>query len=145
MHVLLKREGYEVNHKRIERLYREEGLSLRRRKRKRISHIRLELPRAIRPNQYWAMDFVTDTLFYGRRIRALAVIDLYKRESLAIEIDHSLSGKRVVRILDRLIEQKGVPEAITTDNGSEFTSLVVDSWAHKNNVKLDFIRPGKPI
>jgi len=129
LHVLLEREGHEVNHKRTERLYREEGLSLRRRK--RISHIRLELPRAIRPNQYWAMDFVTDTLFYGRRIRTLAVIDLYTLESLAIEVDHSLPGQRVVRILDRLIEQKGIPEAITKDNGPEFTSLVMDAWAHK--------------
>jgi len=91
------------------------------------------------------MDFVTDTLFYGRRIRALAVIDLYTRESLAIEVDHSLSGLRVVRILSRLIEQKGIPEAITTDNGPEFTSLVMDSWANENKVKLAFIRPGKPI
>ncbi len=145
LHVLLRREGYEVNHKRTERLYREEGLCLRKRKRKRISHIRLELPRATRPNQYWAMDFVTDTLFYGRRIRALAVIDLYTRESLAIEVDHSLSGQRVVRILERLIEQKGVPEAITSDNGPEFTSIVMDKWAHENGIKLDFIRPGKPI
>ena len=91
------------------------------------------------------MDFVTDTLFNGRRIRALAVIDLYTRESLAIEADHSLPGRRVVRILDRLIEQKGVPEAITSDNGPEFTSIVMDKWAHENGVKLDFIRPGKPI
>jgi putative transposase len=91
------------------------------------------------------MDFVTDTLFYGRRIRALAVIDLYTRESLAIEVDHSLSGQRVVRILDRFIEQKGVPEAITSDNGPEFTSIVMAKWAHENGIKLDFIRPGKPI
>ena len=91
------------------------------------------------------MDFVSDTLFNGRRIRALAIIDLYTRESLAIEVDHSLPGQRVVRILDRLIEQKGIPEAITTDNGPEFTSIVMDTWANKNNVKLDFIRPGKPI
>lgn len=145
LHVLLKREGHEVNHKRIERLYREEGLSLKRRKRKRISHIRLELPKVTKPNQYWAMDFVSDTLFYGRRIRALAVIDLYTRESLAIEVDHSLPGQRVVRILDRLIEQKGTPEAITSDNGPEFTSIVMDKWAHENGIKLDFIRPGKPI
>ena len=145
LHVLLKREGHEINHKCTERLYQEEGLSLRKRKRKRISHIRLELPKATRPNQYWAMDFVSDTLFNGRRIRALAIIDLYTRESLAIEVDHNLPGQRVVRRLDRLIEQKGIPEAITTDNGPEFTSIVMDTWANKNNVKLDFIRPGKPI
>lgn len=145
MHVLLRREGHEINHKRTERLYRAEGLSLRKRKRKRISHIRLELPRATRPNHYWAMDFVTDTIFNGRRIRALAIIDLYTRESLAIEVDHSLPGRRVVRILSRLIEQKGAPEAITSDNCPEFTSIVMDKWAHENGVKLDFIRPGKPI
>ena len=94
LHVLLKREGHQVNHKRIERLYREEGLSLKRRKRKRISHIRFELPKVIRPNQYWTMDFVSNTLFYGRRIRVLAVIDLNTRKSLTIEVDHSLPGQR---------------------------------------------------
>lgn len=145
LYVLLRREGYEVNHKRVERLYREEGLILKKRKRKRISHMRLVLPSATRPNDQWAMDFVTDTLFDGRRVRALAIIDQFTREALAIEVDHSLPGRRAVKVLDRLIERRGCPKAITSDNGPEFTSLVMDNWASQNGIKLDFIRPGKPI
>lgn len=142
---MLRREGYQVNHKRVERLYREEGLILKKRKRKRTSHMRLVLPTAVMPNEHWAMDFVTDTLFDGRRIRALAVIDQCTREALAIEVDHSIPSQRVIRVLDRLIELRGCPKAITSDNGPEFTSLVMDAWAQKNGIKLDFIRPGKPI
>ena len=145
LYVLLRREGYEVNHKRIERLYREEGLGLKRRKRKRISHMRLVLPEATKPGQQWSMDFISDALFNGRRIRALAVIEQYTREILAIEVDHSLPGRRVVRVLERIIEMRGRPEAITTDNGPEFTSIVMDTWANENRIKLDFIRPGKPM
>ena len=145
LYLLLRREGYEINHKRVERIYRQEGLSLRKRKKKRPSHCRLLLPAPIRVNQYWSMDFVSDSLYDGRRFRALTIIDQYSRESLAIEVSNSITGQHVSRVLDWLCELRGVPEAITVDNGPEFTSTALDKWAYGKSVKLDFIRPGKPI
>lgn len=134
-----------VNHKRVERLYRQENLSLRRRKKKRPSHFRLVLPTPTRANQQWSMDFVSDCLYNGRRFRALTVIDKYTRESLAIEVSQSITGNYVSQILSWLCELRSKPEAITVDHGPEFTSSALDKWAYENNVKLDFIRPGKPI
>jgi putative transposase len=147
LHLLLRREGLVINHKRTERLYREEGLSLRRRgrRRKRGAGARVNLPVPQRPNQRWSMDFATDTIVTGRRFRALAVIDDYSRECPAIEVDTSLGGVRVVDVLDRLADTRGLPEVITMDNGPEFAGRALDEWAYRRGVKLNFIRPGKPI
>jgi len=146
IHVLLKREGLVINHKRTERIYTEEGLSLRVRKRKkRVAMARIELPSPDRPDQRWSMDFVQDQLADGRRFRVLTIVDAFTRECPALEVDTSIGGKRVARVLDRLAFLRGLPEAITIDNGPEFTSNALDEWAYRNNVKLDFIRPGKPI
>lgn len=146
LHVLLQREGYLVNHKRVERLYREEGLSLRSKKRKkRISHLRTVLDRPAQANQHWSMDFVSDSLRNGRRFRVLTIVDDLTRECPALEVDHSLPGLRVTRVLDRLAATRGLPNVITVDNGPEFISRALDSWAHENSVKLRFIQPGKPV
>lgn len=144
--VLLQREGHLVNHKRVERLYREEGLSLRSKKRKkRISHLRVVLDRPEQANQHWSMDFVSDSLWSGRRFRVLTIVDDLTRECPALEVDHSLPGLRVTRVLDRLAATRGLPKVITVDNGPEFISRAMDAWAHENNVKLRFIQPGKPV
>lgn len=146
LHVLLRREGWRVNHKLVYRHYREEGLEVRTKKRrKRVSTLRIVLPAATRPNERWSMDFMSDSLHDGRRFRVLTLVDHFTRESPAIEVGSSLTGKRVVEVLERLAISHGLPQVITTDNGTEFTSRVVDEWAHRNGVKLDFIRPGKPV
>lgn len=146
MHEVLKREGLVRNHKRTERIYREQGFSLKIRKRKRrISQIRLQLPQATRPNHRWSMDFMQVALSGGRRFRLLCVIDQFTKECLLIVADFSISGTRVARELDWLLLTRGKPEAITVDNGPEFAGKVLDRWAYTNQVKLDFIRPGKPV
>lgn len=143
---MLKREGLVTNHKRTERLYREEGLSLKVRKhKKRVAMTRIELPQPTRPNQRWSMDFVQDQLADGRRFRILTLVDSFTRECPALEVDTSIGGKRVARVLDRLAFLRGLPKVITIDNGPEFSSRALDAWAYGNNVKLDFIRPGKPV
>lgn len=143
--VMLKRQGWKVNHKKVERLYAEEKLALRRRKRrKKFVGPRVPMPVPARPNQHLSMDFVQDRLTNGRKIRTLTLVDNFSRECPALEVDTSLGGRRVVRVLDRHIERHGVPEAITIDNGTEFDSKVMDEWAFRNKVKLDFISPGKP-
>jgi len=145
LHTLLRREGYLINHKRTERLYREEGLSLRRKKRrKRGSHLRVVLAGPERVNQHWSMDFVADSLFNGRRLRVLTVVDNFSKECPVLEADHSLTGKRVTRVLERVALTRGLPEVITVDNGPEFISKALDAWAYSNSVKLNFIQPGKP-
>ena len=146
LHIMLKREGLVVNHKRTERIYNEEGLALRRkRKRKGAAGARVITPSPVRPNQKWSMDFVTDTTVNGRRFRALAIVDDYSRECPAIEVDTSLGGARVVGVLDRLAETRGLPESITVDNGPEFAGKAMDEWAYRRGIKLNFIRPGKPV
>jgi len=146
LHILLKKEGIVINHKRTERIYREEDLALRRkRRRKGAAGARMTLPLPQRTNERWSMDFVTDSIVTGRRFRALTIIDDYSRECPAIEVDTSLGGRRVVGTLERLPETRGVPEAITIDNGPEFAGRVLDEWAYRKGVKLNFIRPGKPI
>ena len=135
-----------INHKRTERLYHEEGLALRRkRRRKGTAGLRVMMPSPQRPNQRWSMDFVTDSIVTGRRFRALAIVDDYSRECPAIEVDTSLGGVRVVSVLERLAEARGLPNVITTDNGPEFTGRALDEWAYRKGVQLNFIRPGKPI
>jgi putative transposase len=146
LHLLLKREGLVVNHKRIERLYRDEGLVLRKkRKRKGAAGARMILPSPQRTNERWSMDFITDNIVTGRRFRALTIVDDYTRECPAIKVDTSLGGKRVVAVLERLAETRGLPEVITIDNGPEFAGHSLDEWAYRKGIKLNFIRPGKPI
>lgn len=145
LHVLLLREGFLINHKRTERLYREEGLSLRlKRRRKRSSHLRVVLATPERINQHWSMDFVSDSLHNGRRFRILTVVDDLSKECPVLEADHSLTGQRVTRVLERVSLTRGLPDVITVDNGPEFISKAVDAWAYANGVKLHFIQPGKP-
>lgn len=146
LYVLLRREGWQVNHKRIYRLYGEEGLSVRTKyRRKRASHCRVTPVMPFAPNQRWSMDFVADTLDDGRRFRALTVVDLFTRECLVIEADFSLPGRRVTSVLDRISMVRSLPKIITVDNGSEFISKEMDSWAYRRGVQLDFIRPGRPV
>ncbi len=143
--MLLRREGHQVNLKRVLRLYREENLKLRARKRKRVaSTLRVKPEGPVAINQMWSMDFMHDTLNGGRRFRTLNIVDCFSRESLAFEVDTSLSGHRVVRVLQRLLEMRGKPQVIQVDNGPEFTGRALDEWAHKNQIKLHFIEPGKP-
>lgn len=146
IYVLLKREGWQVNWKRVYRLYREAGLAVRRRKRKRIGPFeRRPLPRPTAPNQSWSMDFVADGLADGRRLRCLTIVDDCTRECPVIEVDSSLTGQRVVAVLQRLAEQRGLPASITVDHGPEFEGQALDAWAYAAGVRLAFIRPGKPV
>jgi putative transposase len=144
--VLLQREGRKANHKRVYRLYRDLGLALRRKKRYQL---RAAVPPAKgqpgRPNQHWAMDFVSDSLATGQSFRALALVDKYTRECLAIEVDTSLPGLRVIRVLERLAQQRGLPEEITCDNGPEFVSRAVQAWCAQKGLLLRYIAPGKPM
>jgi putative transposase len=146
IHVLLRREGWQANHKRVWRLYSQAGLSVRKRKRRRIAAVeRVVRPQPTGPNQSWSMDFVTDGLAYGRRFRCLNVVDDYTRECLAIEVDTSLPGLRVANFLERIAEMRGLPRSITVDNGPEFAGKALDAWAYQAGVTLSFIRPGKPV
>jgi len=146
LYVMLRREGWLVNHKRVYRLYGEEGLSVRTKKRrKRASHCRVAPEPPSAPNQRWGMDFIADALDDGRRFRALTIVDVFTRECLAIEADLSLPARRVTAVLNRLAVTRGLAKIITVDNGSEFFSREMDSWAYCHGVQLDFIRPGKPV
>jgi putative transposase len=143
--VLLRREYGAVNHKRVYRWYRQEGLQVRRQRRKRVTVTNRVVPPAPdRAGEQWAMDFMRDTLANGRSFRTLNVVDACTRECLAIEVDTSLPGLRVARVLDRLIAGHGIPQTIRVDNGPEFAGKVLDAWAYAKGVHLDFIEPGKP-
>lgn len=146
VHVMLKREGWQDNVKRVYRLYQEQGLSLRMKRPKRNKSARLRQPKHVvtAMNQIWSMDFVADALFDGRTLRALTVVDNYTRESLAIDVGQSLKGDDVVATLNRIAATRGLPATIKVDNGSEFISKVMDRWAYERGVELDFSRPGKP-
>jgi putative transposase len=146
VHVMLRREGFKDNHKRVYRLYREAGLSLRHKRPRRNKSARLRQPKQIvtAVNEIWSMDFVSDATFDGRRLRALTVVDCYTRECLAIEVGQSLKGSDVVTALNRIVALRGKPLTIKTDNGSEFISKVMDRWAYERAVEMDFSRPGKP-
>jgi putative transposase len=144
--VLLKREGWEVNAKRIYRIYTEEGLIVRTQKRKvRAQRQRVPLGEATRPNHKWSMDFALQRLPDGRWIRVLTVVDQFTRECLTLFADTTLSGQKVAAALDKIVELRGTAQSITVDNGTEFSSKAMDLWAYKNGVHLDFIRPGKPV
>ena len=143
--ILLIREGWRVGKKLVYRLYQEEGLALRPRpKTRRVAVQRRQRIRADHPNQIWSLDFVSDQYSTGGRFRALTVVDIFTRECLAIEVDQSLKGEDVVRVLHQVLRQQGAPQAIFCDNGSEFTSQALDLWAYHNHVTIDFSRPGKP-
>ena len=144
--VLLRREGWTVNHKRVYRLYGQEGLQVRRRKRKRIGAVeRQALAIPTRPNERWSMDFISDALSAGRKFRSLNIVDDFNRECLAAQVDTSLPGARVVRVLEQLGERRGLPQVLVTDNGPEFAGQALDVWAYEQGVKLHFIEPGKPV
>ena len=144
--VMLRRQGWKVNAKRVYRLYREEQLQVRTAKRtKREPHLRVPLASAGRPNQRWSMDFVSDRFADGRGFRILTVVDQYTRECLCAFADRLQTGEKVVAQMKRLVAARGVPESITTDNGSEFAGKAMEKWAYQTGVKLDFIRPGKPV
>lgn len=139
-------EGFGDNHKRMERVYRAEGLAVRRRHRKHhVTQPRVPRPVPTRPNERWSMDFVRDTLADGRAFRAFVVVDDCTREPIAIEVGTSLTAEAVVRVLERIIAERAQPSAIVCDNGTEFTSRVMLSWAHRRGIVLAFIRPGKPV
>ncbi len=143
---LLRREGRRVNHKKVERLYRQQGLALQRRRRKRLA--RGARPSATAPeraNQLWSLDFVSDTTAQGRGLRLLTVVDAYTRECLVIETDTSLTARRVTAALERVLDERPQPQKIRTDNGPEFRSRWFQSWCHQRGIRLDYIEPGKPM
>jgi putative transposase len=146
LHILIEREGLVVNHKRVHRLYRTAGLQVWRRRRKRLTRAdRVPLPVPSQRLERWSMDFTLDTLADGRNFRTLNIVDDFTRECVAIEVDRSLPGLRVTRILDRLYAAVGLPQTIVVDNGPEFAGRTLDAWAYARGVTLRFIRPGKPI
>jgi len=147
VYILLRREGFKDNHKRVYRIYKEEGLNLRtkRPRRSKASANRMERPDISTINQVWSMDFVADQTFEGRKLRALTIVDNYSRKCIAIHTQQSIKGDDVVSVLDRIKEVDGYkPERIQVDNGSEFISKALDKWAYENAVTLDFSRPGTP-
>jgi len=145
LHVLLRREGVELNHKKLRRLYREERLQLRRRGgRKRALGTRAPMTVPAAANQRWSLDFLSDALSDGRRFRILAVVDDFTRECLCLVADTSLSGQRVARELDAIIATRGRPDGIVSDNGSELTSMAILRWCQETGVGWHYIAPGKP-
>jgi putative transposase len=146
LHILLRREGFLVNRKRVYRLYTEAGLKLRAKRRKRTA------PRERRPmtpaagaNQSWSMDFISDRLGDGRQFRTLTVVDDFLKRCPVLEVDTSISGERVTRALDRAIEIYGKPRRLVMDNGPEFTSKAMLAWAARRDIELAWIDPGKPV
>jgi putative transposase len=142
---MLVREGTPANHKRVYRLYREEGLAMRIRQRRRIRwNGAVTSPAATRPNKRWSMDFVSDCVSRGKVIRMLTIVDDCTRECPVIEVDTSLGGLRVRRVMARIASERGLPEAIVVDNGPEFRGRALAAWSEHRGVGLEFIQPGKP-
>jgi putative transposase len=144
LYILLRREGYRVNLKRVYRLYRDDGLAVRRRRRRRRVARGTPLAGPTRINECRSLDFLLDTLEDGRRVRLLAVVDDFTRACLAIEVDTSIGGRRVVEVLQRLVETRARPAVLITDNGPEFVGRALDAWAYAQGIRLHFIEPGKP-
>jgi len=144
--VLLRRDGIIANHKRIYRLYADAKLQVRKRLKRRVALGRGEVAPAVTSiNEKWSLDFVDDTLHNNRRIRILNVVDDFRCEALAIEVDTSISGGRVARVLDQIADERdGYPKTIIMDNGTELTSLAMLAWSAKTRVQLHYIAPGKP-
>jgi len=146
LYVLLRREGWVVNHKRVLRLYREESLAVRtKRRRKLAARLRVMPPLVGRANEHWAIDFVSDQLESGARFRVLTAVDCFTRECLCLHASFRLLAPDVTAALDQVIRERGRPKTITLDNGTEFTSSHFDAWACRGGVQLDFIAPGKPV
>lgn len=146
LHVLLEREGWGANAKKVYRLYREEGLSMRakRPRRHRAAQVRQLRPAATERDERWSMDFMADQLGDGRRVRVLTIVDHFTRESPAMEAGQSMGSEAVIGVLERLRRMRRKPRTISVDNGPEFASKALDAWAYRNGVTLDFSRPGKP-
>ena len=146
VHILLRREGWAVNHKRVHRIYVQAGLSLRskRPRRRKAAATRLDRPVLTGPNQLWSMDFVSDALFDSRRFRALTIVDNFTRECLAIDVAPSLRSEDVVTALEGLRQCRDLPCRIQVDNGPEFISMALDRYAYEHGITLDYSRPGKP-
>lgn len=146
IHIMLERQGLHMNQKKLRRLYREEKLQVRKRGgRKRALGTRRPMLLPSRPNERWSLDFVSDAFTDGRRFRVLAVVDDFSRECLTLIADTSLSGVRVTRELNSLIQQRGRPNTIVSDNGTEFTSMAILKWCQETNVEWHYIQPGKPM
>lgn len=146
LHALLRREGFEINHKRVYRLYSESNLAVKRRKKRKgvaVERQPLVLPDA--PNETWSMDFVMDALSDGRRLKTLTIVDDFTKEALDIVVARSITGEYVTRILDSIAQFRGYPSAIRTDQGPEFTGRALDQWAYQHGVQLKLIQPGKPV
>jgi len=144
LHVMLRRDDVNVNHKRVQRVYREMGLSVKRNRRKRLTRALQPRPVLTAPGEQWSIDFASDVTAAGRRIRVLSVVDAFTRECHALEVDTSFPSRRVTRVLDRAIERFGQPQAIRCDNGPELTSRHILAWAIDRKIDLLHIRPGKP-
>ncbi len=147
LHILLRRESWQINPKRVYRLYTEEGLTMRRKRPRRrfvSSTVRQNRPAVKSADECWSMDFVADQLVDGRRLRVLTIVDNFTRESLGLYAAQNIKGDDVVEVLEDIVAHRGKPARIQVDNGSEFTSRSMDLWAYLNTVKLDFSRPGKP-
>src|SRR5437016_7357312 len=145
LHVLLRRSGEHVNHKRVHRVYRDAGLMIRRKKRKHCVRVGQPLRAWTAANQEWALDFVHDAVECGRTIRVLSVVDVYTRECLALEVDTSFASRRVTRVLDAIVAERGQPQAIRCDNGSELTNRHFLAWCVERQIELVHIQPGKPM
>lgn len=146
IHVMLQRQGIEMNIKKLRRLYAEEKLQVRKRGgRKRVLGTRRPIIVPDQPNQRWSLDFVSDALTDGRRFRVLTIVDDYTRECLALVVDTSLSGRRVVRELDAVIARRGGPSTVVSDNGTEFTSMAILRWSQDRQIDWHYIAPGKPM
>jgi putative transposase len=145
LQVLIEREGERVNHKRLYRVYREAGLCLKRKKRKHCVRSGVPLGQLTAPNQEWALDFAHDVVAAGRTIRVLSVVDAFTRECLALEVDTGFASRRVTRVLDQVIAQRGRPQAIRCDNGPELTSRHFLAWGLEWKIDLRHIQPGRPM
>jgi putative transposase len=143
--VLLARQGERVNHKRLFRVYRQAGLSVKRTRRKKLLRIGVAQPVLSQPNQEWSLDFVCDALGTGRAVRVLSVVDNFTRECLALETDTSFASLRVTRVLDDVIAKRGVPKALRMDNGPELTSRHFLAWCMERKIAMHHIQPGKPM
>lgn len=145
IHDLLRREGVKANHKRVYRLYSEASLAVRKRRRRKMAMIdRQVLAASAAPNQIWSIDFVMDALSNGRRIKCLTVVDDFTRECLDIAVDYGISGGYVARVLEQIGQFRGLPHAVRTDQGPEFTSRALDQWAYSHGIDLKLIAAGKP-
>lgn len=147
IHEMVLRDGYKVNRKRTKRLYYKElklGLKQKKKKRKYRSEARVPIPFPTEPNKVWSMDFVSDQLSFGKRGRGLAVLDVFSKINHALHFDFSLTGLKVIQVLERICEFEGTPDFITVDNGPEFICMALDKWANQKGIKLHFSRPGKP-